>query len=46
MEIPLPSEISSLDVNSGTFLENGITIISLVDIYSGEYRRKIDIKAV
>ena len=45
-EIPLPSEISSLDVNNGTFAENGTTVISLVDIDSEEYRRKIDTKAV
>ena len=45
-EIPLPSEISSLDVNNGTFAEDGTTVISLVDIDSGEYRRKIDTKAV
>jgi len=42
MEIPLPSEIGSLDINSGTFSEDGTTVISLVDIDSGEYRRKID----
>ena len=46
MEIPLPSEIGSLDANSGTFAEDGTTVISLVDIDSGEYRRKIDTKAV
>lgn len=45
-EIPLPSEISSLDINNGTFSEEGITVISLVDIDSGEYRRKIDTKTV
>ena len=45
-EIPLPSEISSLDVNNGTFAEDGTTVISLVDIDSDEYRRKIDTKAV
>ena len=46
MEIPSPSEICSLDVNKGTFAENGATVISLVDIDSGEYRRKIDTKTV
>ena len=45
-EIPLPSEISSLDVNNGTFAEDGTTVISLVDIDSEEYRMKIDTKAV
>ncbi|MCM1464583.1 MAG: type II toxin-antitoxin system HicB family antitoxin [Bacteroidales bacterium] len=46
IEIPLPSEIGSLDVNSGAFAEEGTTLVSLVDIDSGEYRRKIDTKAV
>ncbi|MCM1257666.1 MAG: type II toxin-antitoxin system HicB family antitoxin [Roseburia sp.] len=46
IEIPRPSEISSLDVNKGTFAEDGFTVISLVDIDSGEYRRKIDTKTV
>ena len=46
MEIPLHSEIGSLDINSGTFSEEGTTVISLVDIDSGEYRRKIDTKTV
>ncbi len=46
MEIPLPSEISDLDVRNGTFAEEGTTVISFVDIDSGEYRRKIDTKTV
>lgn len=46
IEIPSPSKISSLDVNAGTFAEEGATVVSLVDIDSGEYRRKIDTKAV
>lgn len=46
MDIPLPSEISSLDINKGTFAEDGDTVISLVDIDSAEYRRKIDTKTV
>ena len=46
MEIPLPSEISNLDTHNGTFAEEGTTVISFVDIDSGEYRRKIDTKAV
>lgn len=45
-EIPLPSEISDLDVNNGIFAEEGTTVISFVDIDSGEYRRKIDTKTV
>lgn len=45
-EIPLPSEITSLDINKGTFAKEGVTVISLVDIDSGDYRRKIDTKSV
>lgn len=43
-EIPEPS--NTLDITKGTFSEDGETIISYVDIDSGEYRRKIDTKAV
>lgn len=46
IEIPLPSDISNLDIKDGTFAEEGTTIISFVDIDSGEYRRKIDTKTV
>lgn len=45
-EIPLPSEIETLDVNNGTFAGEGVSVISFVDIDSGEYRRKIDTKTV
>lgn len=37
-EVPVPSEM--LDVNSGTFSNDGVTILSFVDIDSSEYRRK------
>lgn len=43
-EIPKPS--NTLDITKGTFSEDGETILSYVDIDSGEYRRKIDTKAV
>lgn len=43
-EIPLPSD--TLDIKNGTFSEDGETILSYVDIDSGEYRRKIDTKTV
>ena len=46
IEIPLPSGISSMDVNTGTFAGEGTTVVSLVDVDSGEYRRKIDTKTV
>ena len=43
-EIPAPS--NTLDITKGTFSEDGETILSFVDIDSGEYRRKIDTKTV
>lgn len=43
-EIPKPSEM--LDVNQGTFSEEGTTVLSFVDIDSSEYRKKIDTKVV
>lgn len=41
-----PSDISDLNISDGTFSSEGTTIISLVDIDSNEYRRKIDTKTV
>ncbi len=41
MEIPQPSSLEALDINIGTFTDEGRTVISLVDIDSKEYRRKI-----
>ena len=46
IEIPLPSEMDALDINRGTFAEEGTTVMSFVDIDSAEYRRKIDTKTV
>lgn len=46
VEIPKPSDISKIDIHNGIFFEDGETIVSLVDIDSGEYRRKIDTKTV
>lgn len=45
-EIPTPSKISELNVNNGTFADEGETIISFVDIDSAEYRKKIDTRTV
>lgn len=46
IEVPLPSNINDLDIKDGTFAEEGTTVISYVDIDSGEYRRKIDTRTV
>lgn len=45
-DIPAPSDITALDIKKCTFAEDGKTIVSLVDIDSTEYRRKIDTKTV
>lgn len=45
-EIPSPSELKALNVTNGTFATEGETVISLVDIDSDEYRRKIDTRTV
>ena len=45
-DIPEPSEIIDLDITKATFAEEGTTVISLVDIDSTEYRRKIDTRTV
>ncbi len=43
-EILIPSD--TLDIKKGTFSEDEETILSYVDVDSGEYRRKIDTKTV
>lgn len=45
-KIPEPSDIGLIDISSGTFSSEGKTVASLVDVDSGEYRRKIDTKTV
>lgn len=46
VEIPKPTNITDIDIAKSTFFDEGETIISLVDIDSTEYRRKIDTKSV
>ena len=45
-EIPNPSDINSLNIENGTFISEGETVISLVDVDSTEYRKKIDTRTV
>ena len=45
-EIPAPSEWNTLNIQKGTFAGEGETVVSLVDIDSSEYRRKIDTRTV
>lgn len=40
------SAIEDIDVNKGTFAEEGKSIISLVDVDLAEYRRRVDYKTV
>lgn len=44
--IPNPSRLSELDMKSATFADDGDTMVSLVDIDSATYRRKINMKTV
>ena len=46
INIPQPSDIFTLNVNAGTFAEEGKTIVSLVDVNPAEYRKKIDTRTV
>lgn len=45
-ELPEASKIQDIDVNAGTFAEDGKGYVSLVDIDFVEYRRKVDNKSV
>ena len=45
-EIPEPTALSDLDVNKGTFAQDGEGVISLVDVDLTEYRRVVDNKMV
>lgn len=45
-DIPVPSEISAIDVSTGTFVNDGKGYVSLVDIDFTEYRRRTDNKTV
>ena len=45
-EIPNPSNIEDLNINNGTFADEGETVVSFVDVDSTEYRKKIDTRTV
>ena len=45
-EIPNPSNIKDLNINNGTFADEGETVVSFVDVDSTEYRKKIDTRTV
>lgn len=45
-EIPQGSEVLEIDVTKGTFADEGIGFVSLVDVDFLEYRRKLERKMV
>ena len=45
-EIPQPRKLADIDINKGTFAEDGASCASLVDIDFTEYRRRVDNKTV
>lgn len=46
MEIPEPSEIVDIDIQKGTFAEEGKSFVSLVDVDFLAYRSRLDNKTV
>lgn len=46
MEIPKPSPIVDIDVQKGTFVEEGKSFVSLVDVDFLAYRSRLDNKTV
>lgn len=46
MEIPEPSEIVDIDIQKGTFAEDGKSFVSLVDVDFLAYRSRLDNKTV
>ncbi len=44
--IPAPTAIENVDVANGTFADEGKGFVSMVDVDTNEYRRKIDTKPV
>ena len=44
--IPEPTNINAMDVMNGTFVGDGHSVVSLVDIDFAEYRKKSDNKMV
>lgn len=44
--MPKPTRLEDIDVTNGEFSQDGKTIVSLVDIDTTEYRRKVDNRTV
>ena len=45
-EVPVPSAMDCIDVSKGIFADDGKGFVSMVDVDTAEYRRKIDTKPV
>ena len=45
-EIPKPSRLEDIKIENGTFAGEGSSMLALIDVDFGEYRRKHDNKAV
>ena len=45
-ELPIPSKHSVIDASKGTFSSEGKTFVSLVNIDTSEYRKKVNNKSV
>lgn len=45
-EVPAPSDLDCIDAEKGTFADEGKSFVSMVDVNTAEYRRRIDTKPV
>lgn len=46
MELPNPTDLLKIDVEKGTFAAEGISYVSIVDVDTTEYRKKMENKSV
>ncbi|NDO45971.1 type II toxin-antitoxin system HicB family antitoxin [Clostridium sp. MD294] len=46
IEIPNPTNLFDVNIKNGTFVQEGKSYVSLVDVDITEYRKKVDNKAV
>ncbi len=46
MELPKPTDLLKIDVEKGTFAAEGISYVSIVDVDTTEYRKKMENKSV
>lgn len=46
IEIPNPTNLFDIDIENGTFAQEGKSYVSMIDVDIAEYRKKVDNKAV